>query len=117
MVLTTRTTIADFPGDFLQVINGNLKLTEKELQLAAIILGMYLKYRNKMNEPFLSKYIFSTEGRKEICDSSGELSAQNLGNKLKQLVDKRILQSVNGTYLINHKCLPEQEITFKFVIE
>ena len=117
MILEKQTTAADFTKDFLEVINGSLKLTDKELELASIIIGMYLTYRGKMEEPFLSKYIFSTEGRKQICDTSGDLSAQNLGNKLKQLVDKRVLQVINGNYIINHKCLPQPEITFRFYVQ
>lgn len=117
MILEKQTTAADFPKDFLKVINGSLKLTDKELDLAAIIIGMYLTYQSKMEEPFLSKYIFSTEGRKQICEASGDLSAQNLGNKLKQLVDKRVLQQINGDYILNKKCMPTPEITFRFFIK
>lgn len=116
MILSKQTTVEDFPADFLKVINGSLKLTDKELNLAAIIIGRYIAYQSKMEEPYLSKYIFSTEGRKEICELSGELSAQNLGNKLKQLVAKRILQVVDGNYLINTKCLPVPEVTLRFFV-
>ena len=117
MILEKQTTAADFPRDYLKTINGSLKLTDKELDLAAIIIGMYMEYQSKMAEPYLSKYIFSTEGRKQICESSGDLSAQNLGNKLKQLVDKRILQLVDGTYILNKKCMPVTELTFRFYIQ
>ena len=117
-ILRTKTTWNEFPLKYLKVLNGTLKLTDKELELTAEIIKEYLKYGSQgLQEPFLSKFVFSTEGRKSICDNLNGLSTQNLGNKLKQLVDKRVLQVINGNYIINHKCLPQPEITFRFYVQ
>lgn len=115
--LVTKTTRADFPSRFLKTLNGNIKLTEKEIELTAAIVEKYLYYGAEgLREPFLSKFVFSTEERKKLCDNLDGLSSQNLGNKLKQLLGKRVLKMVDGGYALDAKLLPVDEITFKFII-
>ena len=117
MIRDFPTTQRDLPMTYLQARNGELKLTEKELQFVAQIASMYMKHYVKgLREPYLSKYVFGTEGRKEICDAIGDLSAQNFNNKLKQLVEKEILVTQEGSYMLAQGLLPEKEIIYRFQI-
>ena len=116
-ILRTKTTWNEFPLKYLKVLNGTLKLTDKESELTAEIIKEYLKYGSQgLQEPFLSKFVFSTEGRKSICDNLNGLSTQNLGNKLQQLLDKGVLVKDEAGFSLSNRLLPELEITFKFEI-
>lgn len=116
-VLAKKVTLKDFPLEFLRTINGTLGLTKGELTLTAAILEKYMEFgRQGLKEPFLSKFVFSTDGRKKLCEITGNLSNQNFGNKLKELVDKGVLVSSNSGYAIRSSLLPSTEVTFKFII-
>jgi len=116
-ILRTKTTWDEFPIKYLKVLNGTLKLTDKELELTAEIIKEYIKYGSQgLQEPFLSKFVFSTEGRKNICDNLNGLSTQNLGNKLQQLLDKGVLIKDEAGFSLSSRLLPDTEITFKFDI-
>jgi len=115
--LTTKTTSENFPKVYLQILNGTLQLTDKEIELTSAIIAKYLKYGSQgLREPFLSKFVFSTEERKSLYESIEGLSSQNLGNRLKSLVDKNVLSKDNG-YKLDPSLLPVQEIKFKFIID
>ena len=117
MIKDFPTTTKELPITYLQVRNGELKLTDKELQFVAQIVTTYMKhYVNNLREPYLSKHVFGTEGRKEICDAIGDLSAQNFNNKLKQLVDKGVLLQEEGGYKLVEGMLPEKEVIYRFNI-
>ena len=117
MIRDFPTTQKELPMTYLQVRNGELKLTEKELQFVAQIVSMYMRhYLRGLREPYLSKYVFGTEGRKEICEAIGDLSAQNFNNKLKQLLEKEILKLEEGNYSLVQGLLPEQEVIYRFKI-
>lgn len=116
-VLQTKTTLNDLPLTYLRVLNGTLKLTEKELELTAALIKKYMYFGSQgLKEPFLSKFVFSTEERRSLCESLNGLSIQNLGNKFQQLVDKGVLIKDDSGYSLQHSLLPQTEITFKFII-
>lgn len=116
--LTTKTTSIEFPRKYLEVLNGTLSLTDKEIELTAAIIDKYIKYGSQgLREPFLSKFVFSTEERKSLCDSLDGLSSQNLGNKFKRLLEKKVLLNDEAGYKLNPSLLPVQEIKFKFIID
>lgn len=116
-VLQTKTTLNDLPLRYLRVLNGTLKLTEKELELTAALVKKYIHFGTQgLKEPFLSKFVFSTEERRSLCESLNGLSIQNLGNKLQQLMDKGVLVKDEMGYSLLHSLLPQEEITFKFII-
>lgn len=117
-VLGSRTTTKDLPDKYLRVLNGIFKLTDKELELAAALVTKYMHFHKQgLKEPFLSKFVFSTEERRSLCDSLDGISSQNLGNKFKQLVDKKVLSQKDGGYVLDHTLMPTEEITFKFIID
>ena len=118
MIKVCKTTEKDLPVQYLKVLNGILGLTEGEIKLTSIIISKYRVYgKDGLREPYLSKFVFSTDGRKDICAELDGMSNQNLGNKLKQLVDKGVLQnSTEDGYTLHASLLPQSEITFKFEI-
>jgi hypothetical protein len=115
MILETTTTEDKLPRIWLQLLNGKLKLTEKELEFVSSIITLYIQYsRQGLIEPFLSKIVFSADSRKDICDTIGGLSAQNFNNRLKQLIDKRILILKDGNYSLEPSLMPQSEVIFRF---
>lgn len=117
MIIKCTTSKKDLPIRFIKVLNGMYGLTESEIKLTAAIAEKYTVYKEQgLKEPFLSKFIFSTEERKKLCDTLDGLSSQNLGNKFKQLVDKKVLTQVEGNYSLADVLLPETEVTFKFIL-
>lgn len=116
-ILRTKTTLNDLPLKYLKVLNGTLKLTEKELELTAALVKKYMYFGSQgLKEPFLSKFVFSTDERRSLCESLNSLSVQNLGNKFQQLVDKGVLVKDETGYSLLHSLLPQEEVTFKFII-
>ena len=116
--LTTKTTSEELPRKYLEVLNGTLSLTDKEIELTAAIVSKYIKYgKQGLREPFLSKFVFSTEERKSLCDSLDGLSSQNLGNKFKRLLEKHVLFNEENGYRLNPSLLPVPEIKFKFIVD
>lgn len=116
-VLAKKVTLEEFPYEFLRTLNGTLGLTKGELNLTAAILGKYMEFgRQGLKEPFLSKFVFSTDERKKLCEATGNLSNQNFGNKLKELVDKGVLTYSDAGYAVQASLLPSTEVIFKFII-
>lgn len=110
-----KVTEEQLPKEYLRVLNGLLGLTDGEIVLTSKIISRYRKYGGDgLREPYLSKFVFSTEERKSLCSEMGGLSNQNLGNKLKQLVDKQVLVSSEGSYVLHQSLLPQPEVTFIF---
>jgi len=117
-IFETTVTSEEFPMKYLQVLNGTFRLTDKELELAATIIGKYMHFgKQGLREPFLSKFVFSAEERKNLRESLDNLSSQSLGNQLKQLLKKHVLGKEDTTLYLNPSLLPVSEITFKFVID
>lgn len=116
-VLQKKVTLKEFPYEFLKTLNGTLNLTKGELSLTSAILSKYIEFGGQgLREPFLSKFVFSTDERKKICEAEGNLSNQNFGNKLKELVDKGVLSYSTEGYAIVPSLLPTPEVLFKFII-
>lgn len=112
-----RTTREKLPEQFLQVLNGKNKLTDGEIKLVGSIILLYQELdRDGVKEPSRSKLVFSADGRKAISGRVGEMSAQNFNNKLKQLVDKKILAVVPGGYMLPTALMPVPELTFEFIV-
>lgn len=108
------------PGEkakaFLRILNGNMGLTPRELDLTATIAERYSEFSAKgLIEPFLSEFIFNTDGRKHLMESMGDSSAQNLGNVLKALVAKGVLGQDGKNYVLNPRLLPKEQVVFNLI--
>ena len=70
--------------EFLQSLNGILKLTDRELELFAILLKFDVEYVKVPNKP---KNIANTANRKWIIENLG-ITRDNLSRYLKKLRDE-----------------------------
>ena len=104
-----------FSKAYVTLFNGTLKLTARELDLLSSILDKYLEFREEgLKEPFLSKFVFSAETKKEVQETLG-LQTQHFQNILSGLVKKGVLLSEgSGRYTILPHIIPKKEIGFKF---
>lgn len=117
MIRQCSVTEKDLPKTYLKLLNGVLGLTDSELELTAVIISKYRKYgMDGLAEPYLSKFVFSTEERKVICEDL-EISNQSFGNKLKQLIDKGVLIQDGQGHQLNSELLPVPEVTFRFYLK
>ena len=100
---------------YLTLFNGSLKLTERELDLFSLLLDKYTEFREQgLNEPFLSKFVFSTETKKDV-QKSMNINAQYFQNIISGLVKKGCLGAQgHGLYQINTSLIPRREIGFSF---
>jgi hypothetical protein len=100
---------------YLTLFNGSLKLTEKELGLLSLLLDKYVEFKEEgLKEPFLSKFVFSTETKKEVQKIS-KTEPQYFQNILASLVKKGPLISKGfGQYTFDSMVIPRREIAFKF---
>ena len=92
-----------------------MKLTERELDLLSVLLDKYMQYREEgLREPFLSKFVFSTETKREVQKLIG-INSQYFQNIISNLVKKGVLQSEGaGIYSFPPNIIPRREIGFKF---
>lgn len=104
-----------FSKSYLLLLNGGLKLTSKELDVLSLLIDKYLQFKELgLKEPFLSKYIFSSEIKKEVRDKSG-INSQYFQNIVSKLVKKKVLIAMgNGLYEFLPHIIPVKEICFKF---
>ena len=70
--------------EFLQSLNGILKLTDRELELFAILLKIDVEYVKVLNKP---KNIANTANRKWIIENLG-ITRDNLSRYLKKFRDE-----------------------------
>lgn len=100
---------------YLTLFNGSLKLTDKELQLLSLLLDKYMEFRLEgLKEPFLSKFVFSTETKREVQKQFGINSAY-FQNIISNLVKKGVLHAEgSGLYTFVPSIIPRKEIGFKF---
>ena len=119
MELNVKITPETYSKLYLTTLNGTLKLTEKELDVCAAICDMYIELTQQgLREPFLSKFVFSAEGKKNLCERLGDISTTNLGNKLKILKEKKVLMPTEeGHFEIFPSLLPRPKVTFNFIAE
>ena len=100
---------------FLRVYLANKRLTDKQLHVTAQLVTHYAQYiADGVIEPYASTLLFSTEVRKEICDTLN-ISAAHLNNTFNALTKKDILAK-EATYSINPNLVPKETLTFKFKI-
>jgi hypothetical protein len=111
MLLEKRVTKDKLYSEYLKMINGYLRLTEKELQIVASCL-----YINDKDDD-----IFSTENRKQIQQECN-ISSLNLNNHIAHLKRKGIINDSNGVLSINDKIIPipingDIVVAYKLIIQ
>jgi hypothetical protein len=100
---------------YLTLFNGSLRLTDRELDLLSSLLDKYMELRGEgLKEPFLSKFVFSTEIKREVQSIMG-INSQYFQNIVSNLVKKGVLSAEGtGLYTFNPSIIPRKEIGFRF---
>lgn len=78
----------DLITEFLHTLNGILRLTDRELELLAVLISMDVKYVNVPNE---NKNIANRQNRKWITEHLG-ITKDNLSRYIKSFKEKGILK-------------------------
>jgi len=114
-IVKINTDVLGLSKAYLTLFNGSLKLTDKELDLLSLLLDKYLEFREEgLQEPFLSKFVFSTETKKEVQVQFG-INGTYFQNIVASLVKKQALMSQgSGLYTFNAGLIPRKEIGFSF---
>lgn len=114
-IVKVNTATLGFSKAYLTLFNGSLKLTDKELDLLSLLLNKYIEFREQgLREPFLSKFVFSTETKRDVQKEFGINSAY-FQNIVSNLVKKQVLISQGaGLYTFVPNIIPRKEIGFHF---
>lgn len=114
-IIKVNTDKLGFSKAYLTVFNGSLKLTDRELDLLSLLLDKYLEFREEgLKEPFLSKFVFSTETKRDI-QTQLEINSQYFQNIISNLAKKGVIVSQgSGLYTFVPQIIPQREIGFKF---
>ena len=104
-----------FSKAYLTLFNGTLKLTDRELDLLALLLDKYMEFKEQgLQEPFLSKFVFSTETKREVQAALG-INSQYFQNIVSNLAKKGVLiKEGAGLYKFIPHIIPQREIGFSF---
>ena len=102
---------------FLSIYLAKEKLPEGQLNIVGALVTKYAEYvKDGVVEPHASALLFSTETRKEIYTDLS-ISAAQLNNAFKPLINKGILAKENKKYFINPDILPSKTLTFNFKVK
>jgi hypothetical protein len=114
-IVKVNTDVLGFSKAYLTLFNGSLKLTERELDLLSLLLDRYMDFREEgLKEPFLSKFVFSTEVKREVQQEL-EINSQYFQNIISGLAKKGVIQPKgSGLYTFVKDIIPREEIGFRF---
>ena len=114
-IVKVNTDVLGFSKAYLTLFNGSLKLTDRELDLLSLLLDKYMDFKEEgLKEPFLSKFVFSTETKREI-QAESEINSAYFQNIIANLVKKGVLVAQGGgQYLFVPNIIPRKEISFRF---
>ena len=97
---------------YLEVFNGMLKLTNKEMQVLAAFLDKYHKLKEHKIDPF------STEIRNQIAEELGMENENSINIYVKNLKDKQAIRNIKGKYVFNPLVVKqegEEGVVFEWV--
>lgn len=100
---------------YITLWNGTWKLTDMEISVLSEFLKSYLQLKKDgLKEPYLSKFLFSTENKREIKSKIESLSEQGLANYIASLKRKNIIIESKGNFIIDERVIPVKKLTFEF---
>ena len=100
---------------YITLWNGTWKLTDMEISVLSELLKSYLKLKQEgLKEPYLSKFLFSTENKREIKNKIEDLSDQGFANYIASLKKKNIITEKNNNFIIDERVIPVKKLTFEF---
>ena len=111
---------------YLDIWKGMLHLTDKEVELTALIAERHLSLESSVTSPdLLAELLLSPTAKQQIrqamaSEEAGEdrvpMSANNLQNYLSSLKDKGVLTPQGDKFLLNALLIPQLTLTFNFTI-
>lgn len=117
MELTAKVNKKDFITYYINIWNGTLKLTDKEKDILYELLYRYINLmREGLREPYIGPLVFSKQSWSDIRKKVG-VSPQGMNNYKNQLIAKRIIVEGDETYYIEPRLIPQEEVTFKFIVD
>ncbi len=107
-----------FTKAYLKVWNCTfMELTDKELDIMAAILDIYLDLSTNVKQEYIYSLLFNSSNRKKIRQITGINSEQSFNNYFMKLKQKKLIkEDDNGNYSIDARLIPQSEITFEFKI-
>lgn len=111
--------ILEISGDpiigYITLWNGAWRLTDMEISVLSEFLKSYIQLKKDgLKEPYLSKFLFSTENKREIKDKIDKLSEQGLANYIASLKKKNIIIENEGITSLDERVIPVKKVTFEF---
>lgn len=97
---------------YLEIFNGMLKLTNKEMQVLSHFLDKYYELKHLKIDPF------STEVRRQVATNLGMDNQDSLNTYVKALKDKQAIRFINGKYVFNPLVVKQEDedaIVFELV--
>lgn len=100
---------------YITLWNGTWRLTDMEISVLSEFLKSYLQLKKDgLKEPYLSKFLFSTENKREIKGKVEKLSEQGLANYIASLKRKNIIIEKEGINVLDERVIPVKKLTFEF---
>lgn len=116
MDLILKTDSKDHIDKYLRVWNGLLGLTKKEFAVTRSLLELHIEIvKGGVREPYLSELLFSNNNLKALKVEHG-LNNSAWYMVKKALIAKGVLYNSEESFSINAKLIPEEKLTFKFII-
>lgn len=88
---------------YLEIFNGMLKLTNKELEVLAAFLDKKYELKDLKVDPF------STDIKKQIAEDFGMDNTNSINTYIKALKDKQAIRSINGKYVFNPLVVKQED--------
>lgn len=106
----------DFPRKYLTVLNGEAQLSKNELDVLEQFIKKYMELKEEgLSGEYLNRILFDSKTRKEIYTNLG-ITASNLNNYFKKLVDKELIEATGDIYMLDPQLIPQEIVTFKFEV-
>lgn len=102
-VFTYATSTEKLYGVYFRLINSVLRLTKKEIEVAAALYSDKAKIdKDVSDDKIANQLLFSSSRRKDIRDSLG-MSSLLFNNYLQNLKEKKVVLDVDGVKIVNPK--------------
>jgi len=102
----------EFIHIYLSLFKGALGITDSELKVLAELVKNYIQLISKVEEPYLSELLFSSE-RKKKMSTDADMSLNSFHNHLSNLKTKNIISNMSK---FDQRLIPDLEISFSFLI-
>lgn len=100
---------------FIRFLNPILKLTDTEVRILAVFLGI-LETNKKTSREKVCKKMFSSEMRKRIRESLS-ISEPSFNNYLSSLKKKKLIVEKEYGYDLNEKIVIDDSLTINFKLK